>query len=78
MAKQEFSFEKALEELQSIVSALENGNAGLDESLGLYERGVELVRLCNRRLEEAGQRVQTIRMTDGAPSTIPFSGENDI
>ena len=75
MSTQEFSFEKALEELQSIVSALETGSIGLDESLELYGRGIELVRLCNKRLDEAGQRVDAIRMVDGAPALEPFVGE---
>ena len=76
MTKQEFSFEKALEELQQIVSALEAGNVSLDDSLGLYERGVELVRLCNRRLEEVSQRVDVLRAgADGALATEPFVGE---
>ncbi|MBQ9099632.1 MAG: exodeoxyribonuclease VII small subunit [Clostridia bacterium] len=76
MTKQAFSFEKALEELQTIVSSLENGNVGLDQSLGLYERGVELVRLCNRRLEEAQQRVNAVVTTqDGTVTIEPFRGE---
>ena len=71
----EFSFEQALEELQTLVSALEAGSIGLDESLTLYGRGIELVRLCNQRLEEAGQRVDAIRMVDGIPMTEPFVEE---
>ena len=76
MTKKEISFEKALSELQEIVSALESGSAGLDASLGLYERGIELVRLCNQRLEEAGQRVDAIRLADGALKQEPFVGED--
>ena len=73
-----FSFEKALEELQQIVASLEDGNVSLDASLGLYERGVELVRLCNRRLEEATQRVDAVCTdADGSVTTRPFAGEND-
>lgn len=78
MSKQEFSFEKALEELQQIVSSLEAGNVSLDASLGLYERGVELVRLCNQRLEEVGRRVDILRTgADGTVSVEPFVGENE-
>ncbi|MBQ8357205.1 MAG: exodeoxyribonuclease VII small subunit [Clostridia bacterium] len=78
MAKKEISFEKSLEELQNIVTALEAGNVGLDESLGLYERGVELVRLCNKRLDEAQQRVDAVRTaSDGTLTTEPFVGESE-
>lgn len=77
MAKKEISFEKALAELQEIVAVLESGSAGLDASLGLYERGIELVRLCNQRLEEAGQRVDAIRLADGVLKQEPFVGEEN-
>ena len=74
MTKKTFSFEQALEELQTIVNALETGNVNLDDSLGLYERGVELVRLCNKRLDEAQQRISVVRETaDGTPVTEPFA-----
>lgn len=78
MAEQEFSFEKALEELQRIVSSLETGNVSLDASLELYERGVELVRLCNQRLEDVGQRVDILRTgADGTLFAEPFTGGNE-
>ena len=76
MTKKAFSFEQALEELQTIVTALEAGNVSLDDSLGLYERGVELVRLCNQRLDEAQQRISVVQVaTDGTVSTKPFAEE---
>jgi exodeoxyribonuclease VII small subunit len=75
MAEKEFSFEKSLAELQALVEALENGNVGLDESLTLFERGVELVRLCNKRIDEAEQRVLTVRVSDdGKVETVAFEG----
>ena len=79
MKEQEFSFERALEELQNIVNELEAGRIGLDQSLGLYERGVELVRLCNRRLDEAQQRVSAVRMTGQDEAlTEPFEREAEV
>ena len=76
MKMNEISFEAALEDLQNIVASMEAGNVGLDQSLGLYERGVELVRLCNARLDEAQQRVEAVRIaTDGSVTTAPFGEE---
>ena len=76
MAKKEIAFEKALEELQGVVNALEAGKVGLDESLGLYERGMELVRLCNARLDEAEQRVLAVQKNEqGEAVTVPFAAE---
>lgn len=79
MTKKAFSFEQAIEELQTIVTAMEAGNASLDESLGLYERGVELVRLCNQRLDEAQQRISVVQTApDGTVSTKPFAEEEKL
>ncbi len=76
MAKKEITFEKALEELQTVVSSLEEGKVGLDESLGLFERGMELVRLCNSRLDEAEQRVLAVRTSpDGSVDEVAFESE---
>lgn len=73
----ELSFEKSLAELQQIVDALEQGNADLDRSLALYERGVELIRQCNARLDEAQQRVDILRLSaEGNVVAQPFAGES--
>ena len=72
----EQSFEQSLAELQQIVDALDGGNIDLDKSLALYERGVELIRGCNRRLDEAQQRVEILRMNgEGTLVAEPFAGE---
>jgi len=60
---EEMTFEAALDELQEIVAALEGGNALLDESLALFERGVALVKRCNSLLDSAEQKVTFL--TDG-------------
>lgn len=51
------SYESLIEELRKIVTLLEEGNAGLEESIRLYERGTEIVKRCERRLEEAELRI---------------------
>ena len=77
MTKKDFSFEQAIEELQTIVTALEAGNVSLDDSLGLYERGIELVRLCNNRLDEAQQRISMVKTaSDGTLQAEPFEGKD--
>ena len=77
MAKnQELSFENAITELQSVVEKLEAGQVTLEESLSLYERGMELVKLCNARLDAAEQRVQCVRLTANGADTEPFEAED--
>ena len=53
-------FEAAIAELESIVKKLEEGDLALEQSLKLYERGVELSRFCHARLEEAERRIELL------------------
>ncbi|MBI5230636.1 MAG: exodeoxyribonuclease VII small subunit [Coriobacteriales bacterium] len=50
-------FDKALSELETIVSALEGGQLELEESMAKYERGVALLGALQSRLSEAQQKV---------------------
>ena len=70
------TFEAALTELQRIVSDLENGSVGLEESLARFERGVTLLTTCYATLEQAEQRIELLVGTkaDGTPLTEPFDG----
>ena len=54
-------FEENLKELELIVAKLESGEAGLDESLELYEKGIKLSALCKERLETAKQKIETLK-----------------
>jgi len=53
-------FEGAIAELESIVKKLEEGDLALEESLALYERGVQLSRFCHARLEAAERRIEIL------------------
>jgi exodeoxyribonuclease VII small subunit len=53
-------FEAALAELDTIVKQLEVGDLSLEQSLALYERGVELSRFCHARLEAAERRIEIL------------------
>ncbi len=53
-------FEGAIIELESIVKKLEEGELTLEQSLGLYERGVTLSRYCHGRLEQAERRIEIL------------------
>ena len=65
------SFEQALAELETIVSELESGQAPLERSIGIYERGAALKALCEKRLEEARLRVEKIVVQGGQASAEP-------
>ena len=66
------SFEDALAELEQIVRRLEGGQVKLDEAILAYERGAQLKRHCERKLNEAQQRVDRIVIgPDGAVTAEP-------
>ena len=60
----EKSFEQAMARLEEIVRALDGGSTGLDDSLGLFEEGIALVKLCNTKLEAAEQKVKLLAKGD--------------
>lgn len=63
------SFEAALAELEQIVRTLEQGQAPLDESIALYQRGDRLKRHCEARLKDAQARIDKITVNaDGQPT----------
>ena len=62
------SFEEALAELEQIVRRLEGGQVKLDEAILSYERGALLKRHCEKKLNEAQQRVD--RIVIGADSVL--------
>jgi exodeoxyribonuclease VII small subunit len=66
------SFEDALAELEQIVRRLEAGQVKLDEAILCYERGAQLKQHCERKLNEAQQRVERIVVgPDGAIAAEP-------
>ena len=68
---QDLSFEDALKQLEKIVAELESGSAPLEKSLELYQRGAELKKLCEDRLEAARLQVEKISLNkSGAVESV--------
>ena len=70
------AFEKALEELESLVERLESGDLSLDDSLKQFKRGVELTRHCQGVLDSAQQTVQKLIDSDDESSAVPFDSSD--
>jgi exodeoxyribonuclease VII small subunit len=70
-------FERAIEELESIVKRLEEGKVPLEESVAIYERGEALKHRCEDLLRQAEARVEKITLgADGKPTgTEPLDVE---
>jgi exodeoxyribonuclease VII small subunit len=56
----EKKFEAALARLEDIVKELETGELPLEQSLKLFEEGIKLSRICNKRLNEAERKVEIL------------------
>lgn len=54
-------FETALARLEALVAQMESGSLPLDQSLAAYEEGVELAKICQRRLDQAEQQVKVLQ-----------------
>ncbi|MFC3528181.1 exodeoxyribonuclease VII small subunit [Paracoccus mangrovi] len=70
------SFEEAMKELEATVGKLEHGDATLEESIALYERGAALRAHCDAVLRRAEERVEKITLAaNGQPAgTTPVEG----
>ena len=67
------SFERAIEELESIVKRLEDGKVPLEESVAIYERGEALKSHCEALLKEAEMKIEKITLRGGqAVGTEPL------
>lgn len=78
--KKAVNFEEALEELESLVEQMEDGDLSLEESLAAFEKGVRLARECQEALKAAEQRVQVLLSqggADGDEQLAPFAGTDD-
>jgi len=65
------NFEKALDELETIVAKLESGKVDLEESIKIYERGEALRKHCEAKLAEAEARIEKITLSpQGKPTGV--------
>lgn len=62
MKKSNASFESTLEKLEKIVERLESGEENLEDSIVLYEEGVNISNYCKDMLENAKQRVEKVNL----------------
>ncbi len=70
-------FEAALRELEQLVERMEGGELGLEESLKLYARGMELSQTCREALDDAEQRVEVLTGQGTIKSLDTPPGDHD-
>ena len=66
------SFEESLSELDTIVQNLEQGDLSLEDSMALFERGLNLSQLSQEKLKTAEQKVQILLEKNGSAQLTDF------
>ena len=67
---EKLTFEKAIKELEELVDSLDKGDVSLDQAIAAYDRGSQLKDYCEKKLQEAKMKVDTIQSSDNT-DTIP-------
>lgn len=76
-SKQPLHFEAALQELQAVVSRMENEQQSLDASIADYEKGTELAALCQQHLDAAQLKVEQLVKTRGGRHFEALDSQTD-
>jgi len=71
----EFKFEEALQELERLVSSMEEGELSLEDSMKAFEKGIKLTRECQTALQKAEQKVQILLNESGETQAFDVEDE---
>ncbi|NLM73062.1 MAG: exodeoxyribonuclease VII small subunit [Clostridiaceae bacterium] len=69
-------YEQAMTELEAVVNLLENGDLTLEESIKMFEKGISLVKLCNKKLDDIEKRITIILEGKDGIKEEDFSAED--
>jgi exodeoxyribonuclease VII small subunit len=67
--------EQSLTEITQLIEKMEQGELTLDQSLGHFERGITLVKHCQKILEDAEQKVQLLIQNNKSATLVDFDNE---
>ena len=73
----EATFEEALRNLEGVVAKLESGEADLEESIRLFEEGMRLSALCQKRLDDADRKIDVLLRKPGG-TVSATEDESDV
>ena len=72
-----FNFECSIEQLETLVAAMEDGELSLEDSLEAFEKGIKLTRECQSALRLAEQKVQVLMDESGTTQDLKLEDETD-
>ena len=58
------NFEANLKKLEVIVDKLESGDIGLEESVELYEEGMRIKKICDKKIKDIEMQIKKIKIED--------------
>ena len=71
------TYEKAMAQLKELTNQLESGELNLDESLEVYSKAVQLIKLCNKKLHDTQKQMTVlIENFEGEMKEVPFKEED--
>lgn len=76
-AREEMSFEEAMDKLESIVARLESGDVPLEAAIELFQEGMALSRLCGQKLEQVERRIEMLMEDENGLTRKPFVPAKD-
>ncbi|MDF7666366.1 exodeoxyribonuclease VII small subunit [Orbaceae bacterium ESL0727] len=71
------SFEEILQQLETVVTHLENGDLPLDEALSEFENGIKLARTGKQQLQQAEQRIQILMSENSDAELTEFVADKN-
>jgi exodeoxyribonuclease VII small subunit len=66
----DIDFDSGLKKLEGIVQRLDAGELSLEQSLKVFEEGIDLVRLLTKKLDEAEKKIETLTQAEDGSITI--------
>ncbi|MCB1706415.1 MAG: exodeoxyribonuclease VII small subunit [Halioglobus sp.] len=62
-----------MKSIETLLEKLDNSDTPLDQSLLAFEEGIQLIRMAQKQLSEAEQKVQLLVEQDGAPTSTDMN-----
>lgn len=75
--KAEIPFEEAMKQLEDVVGQLEAGDVPLEKAIELFQNGMELSKLCSRKLTDVEQKIEMLLEQEGEQTRIAFQLKED-
>lgn len=69
--------EASLSEIDALIEKMEQGELSLEQSLERFERGIVLIKHCQKVLQEAEQKVQILMQNNGEEDLQPYENNDE-